>query len=51
MIMEAFFDLEDIKNRINNDKEYFFSIEERLDIINNSLFKDLRFNKNKVKIM
>ena len=22
MIMEAFFDLEDIKNRINNDKEY-----------------------------
>ncbi len=35
----------------NNDKEYFFSIEERLDIINNSLFKDLRFNKNKVKVI
>ena len=26
----------------NNDKEYFFSLEERIDIINNSLFKDLK---------
>ena len=32
-----------------DNKDYFFSIEERLDIINNSLFKDLRFSKNKVK--
>ena len=35
----------------NADKDYFFSIEERLDIINNSLFKDLKFNKNKVKVI
>ncbi len=34
----------------NTDKNYFFSIEERLDIINNSLFKDLRFDKKKIKI-
>jgi len=35
----------------NNDKSYFFSIEERIDIINNSLFKDLRFSKNKIKVI
>ena len=35
----------------NGDKDYFFSIEERLDIINNSLFKDLRFNKKKIKVI
>ena len=35
----------------NADKDYFFSLEERLDIINNSLFKDLKFNKNKVKVI
>ena len=35
----------------NNDKDYFFSIEERLDIINNSLFKDLKFSKNKIKVI
>ena len=27
-----------------SDKNYFFSTEERIDIINNSLFKDLKFN-------
>ena len=31
----------------NSDKDYFFSIDERINIINNSLFKDLRFNKKK----
>ena len=31
----------------NSDKEYFFSITERIDIINKSLFKDLKFNKKK----
>ena len=31
----------------NTDKDYFFSIEERLKIIDNSLFKDLRFDKKK----
>ena len=35
----------------NNDKEYFFSLEERIDIINNSLFKDLKFKKKKIKVI
>ena len=35
----------------NNDKNYLFSIEERIDIINNSLFKDLRFDKKKIKVI
>ena len=34
---------------INNN--YYFSIDERLDIINNSLFKDLKLNKNKIKVI
>ena len=35
----------------NVDKNYHFSIEERIDIINNSLFKDLKFNKKKIKVI
>ena len=35
----------------NSDKDYFFSVEERIDIINNSLFKDLKFNKKKIKVI
>ena len=35
----------------NSDKNYFFPIEERIDIINNSLFKDLKFNKKKIKVI
>ena len=35
----------------NTDKNYFFSIDERVDIINHSLFKDLRFNRNKIKVI
>jgi pantetheine-phosphate adenylyltransferase len=35
----------------NINKKYHFSIEERLNIINNSLFKDLRFSKNKIKVI
>ena len=31
----------------NTDKDYFFSLEERIDIINNSLFKDLKLIKKK----
>ena len=31
----------------NTDKNYFFSIEERLNIINHSLFKDLKLSKKK----
>ena len=32
----------------NVNKEYFFSIDERLSIINNCLFKDLKLNKKKL---
>ena len=35
----------------NSDKNYFFSINERVDIINNSLFKDLKFDKKKIKVI
>ena len=35
----------------NSDKNYFFPIEERIDIINNALFKDLKFNKKKIKVI
>ena len=35
----------------NSEKEYFFSLEERLDIIKKSLFKDLRFNSKKINVI
>jgi pantetheine-phosphate adenylyltransferase len=35
----------------NINKNYHFSIDERLNIINNSLFKDLRFKKKKIKVV
>ena len=35
----------------NINKNYYFSIEERLEIINNSLFKDLKLNKKKIKVI
>ena len=35
----------------NNDKDYHFSVDQRIDIINNSLFKDLRFDKKKIKVI
>ena len=35
----------------NVNKNYHFSIEDRLNIINNSLFKDLRLSKNKIKVI
>ena len=31
----------------NSDKDYYFSVDQRIDIINNSLFKDLKFQKKK----
>ena len=34
----------------SSDKDYFFSLEERLEILEKSLFKDLRLNKNKIRI-
>ena len=33
----------------NSDKDYFFTLDERINIINHSLFKDLRFDKKKLK--
>tara|TARA_B100000989_G_scaffold26108_1_gene16892 strand:+ start:438 stop:926 length:489 start_codon:yes stop_codon:yes gene_type:complete len=35
----------------NINKNYHFSIDDRLNIINNSLFKDLKLNKNKIKVI
>ena len=35
----------------NINKNYHFSINDRLSIINNSLFKDLKLNKNKIKVI
>ena len=35
----------------NNDKSYFFSLDERIDIINKSLFKDLNFDRKKIKVI
>ena len=38
---------------VSNDqtKDYLFSSDERVDIIKNSLFKDLKFNKNILKVI
>ncbi len=35
----------------NINKEYFFSIDERISIINNSLFKDLKLNRTKIRVV
>ena len=35
----------------NINKDYFFSIEERLSIIKDSLFKDLKMNRNKIQVI
>ena len=35
----------------NNDKDYFFSLEDRIEIINNSLFKDLKLDKKRLKVI
>ena len=35
----------------NINKNYYFSIEERLSMIKNSLFKDLKLNRNRIKII
>ena len=34
-----------------NQKNYLFSIDERIEIVNKALFSDLRFNKNKIKVV
>ena len=35
----------------NINKNYHFSIDDRINIINNSLFKDLKFDKKKIKVI
>ena len=35
----------------NINKNYHFSIQDRLNIIHNSLFKDLKLNKKKIKVI
>ena len=35
----------------NINKNYHFSINDRLNIINNSLFNDLKLSKNKIKVI
>ena len=35
----------------NTDKNYFFSIEDGINIINQSLFKDLKLSKKKIKVI
>ena len=34
----------------NSEKDYLFSIEERMEILKQSLFNDLKLNKNKIKL-
>ncbi len=34
-----------------NEKNYLFSIDERIEIVNKALFFDLKFNKNKIKVI
>ena len=34
-----------------NQKNYLFSVEERIEIVNKALFSDLKFNKNKIKVI
>ena len=45
------FDMVVVATTDNINKNYYFSIEERLSIINNSLFKDLKFSKTKIKVI
>jgi|TARA_B100000965_G_scaffold406459_1_gene445527 pantetheine-phosphate adenylyltransferase len=34
-----------------SQKDRLFNLEERTNIVNNALFKDLKFNKNKIKVI
>ena len=35
----------------SNQKNYLFSINERIEIVNKALFSDLKFSKNKIKVI
>ena len=34
-----------------NQKKYLFTVDERINIVNKALFFDLKFNKNKIKVI
>ena len=34
-----------------NQKNYLFSIDERIEIVKKALFSDLKFNKNKIQVI
>ena len=34
-----------------NNKNYLFDVEERIEIVKKALFKDLKLNKNKIKVI
>ena len=34
-----------------NNKNYLFDIDERIEIVKKALFKDLKFKKNKIKVI
>ena len=38
---------------VSNDysRDYLFSVDERVELIHNSLFKDLKFSKKNIKIL
>jgi pantetheine-phosphate adenylyltransferase len=36
---------------VESNKNYLFSSEERIEIVNKALFKDLKFNKQKIKVV
>tara|TARA_B100001029_G_scaffold60944_1_gene49303 strand:- start:122 stop:616 length:495 start_codon:yes stop_codon:yes gene_type:complete len=35
----------------SNEKNYLFTAEERIEIVKKALFNDLKFNKNKIKVV
>ena len=41
----------DVSYKNNIEKDYLFSLDERIEILNKSLFNDLRLSKNKIKII
>jgi len=45
------FDRVIVATTVNVNKNYHFSTDERLSIINNSLFKDLRLSKKSIKVV
>ena len=46
-----FFDTIIVAISDGNKKDYLFSIDERIDIVKKSLFKDLNFKSNKIKVI